>query len=43
MELDTQVVVMAFFGAIAGASIGAWGVHWLRENRPSWWPGNRGT
>ncbi len=41
MALDTLVVVLPIFGLVVGASLGAWGVHWLRENRPMWWPGNR--
>lgn len=41
MSLDTLVVVLPIFGLIVGASIGALSVHWLRENRPAWWPGHR--
>lgn len=41
MSLDTLVVVLPIIGLAIGASLGAWAVHWLRENRPAWWPGNR--
>lgn len=39
MSLDTTVVVLPLFGLVVGASLGAVLVHWLREHRPSWWPG----
>lgn len=32
--MDTLVMVLPMFGL-------AWGVHWLREYHPAWWPGNR--
>jgi len=41
MSLDTLVVILPVIGLAIGASLGAWAVHWLRENRPAWWPGNR--
>lgn len=41
MSLDTLVVVLPVFGLFIGASLGAGAVHWLREHRPAWWPGNR--
>lgn len=41
MELDTLVVVLPIFGLLIGATLGALGVHWIREHRPHWWPGYR--
>ena len=41
MTLDTLVVVLPLFGVLVGASLGAWAVHWVRDRRPRWWPGNR--
>ena len=41
MALDTLAVVLPVFGLVIGASLGAWGVHWLREHHPAWWPGSR--
>ena len=39
MALDTLVIVLPVFSLVIGASLGAWSVHRLRENRPTWWPG----
>ena len=40
MALETLVIVLPVFGLVIGASLGAWGVHWIRENQPTWWPGS---
>lgn len=41
MALDTLVLVLPIIGLAVGATFGAAAVHWLREHRPAWWPGDR--